>query len=125
VTQLAADSGALTSVRGQGSGAGYRELALAFERGTLRIECDVDSDEVVVSVDAALEELPEIHEQALSGLFGKVIQQAWTMTNDRGFDDGFQLRCIDLDTRVEACAQFEAAAGVLLVAQVTPLWRHS
>jgi hypothetical protein len=51
-------------------------------------------------------------------LRGKVVEQAWTMTNDRGFEDAFQRRCIDLKTRSESCVQFEAAAGVLVLAQV-------
>ena len=119
VTKLASDSGVLARVHGRRADVGYQELALAFERGTLRLTCDADSAGTSVS------ELRDVDEQALASLLGKVIEQAWEMTNDRGFDDGFQLRCIDLDTRAEACVQVEAAAGVLRISQVTPLRRHS
>jgi hypothetical protein len=60
----------------------------------------------------------------LAALAGKVIEQAWAMKNDRGFNDSFQLRCIDLNTRAELSVEVEAAAGTLIVAEVHPLGRH-
>jgi hypothetical protein len=49
--------------------------------------------------------------EAVGSLRDKVIERAWSTTNDRGFNDAFQLRCINLDTLTEACIQLEAAAG--------------
>jgi Family of unknown function (DUF6334) len=112
-------------VHGRRYESGYQELVFVFEHGTLRIACDADSDEVVVTADGPGNELPEVAEQPLIASVGKVIEQAWAMKNDRGFDDGFQLRCIDLDTRAEVSVQVEAAAGTLMLAEVRPLRRHS
>ena len=126
VRELATDSGALVGVHGKRSGAGFAILALVFEHGTLRLDCNADTDEVVASSDAARDDLSEVlNDDTFTSLQGKVIEQTWTMANDRGFADGFQLRCIDLNNRVEVCVQFEAAAGTLMVAQVASLWRHS
>ncbi len=112
VRQLAADSGVLLSVHGDRTGSGFATLAFVFERGTLRLDCNADTDEVVAWADAARNDLPELlSDETLASLRGKVVEQAWTMANDRGFADAFQLRCIDLDSRAEVCVQFEAAAG--------------
>ena len=122
VRQLAADSGALRSVHGERTGAGFATLAFVFERGILRLDCNADTDEVVASADAAPNDLPEIlNDATLAPLGGKVVEHAWTMANDQGFADAFQVRCIDLDSRAEACVQVEAAAGVLMVTQVVSL----
>jgi hypothetical protein len=122
VRQLAADSGALRSVHGKRTDAGYATLAFVFEHGILRLDCNADTDEVVASADAAPNDLPAVvNDATLSPLQGKVVEHAWTMTNDRGFADAFQLRCIDLDSRAEACVQVEAAAAALMVAQVVNL----
>lgn len=124
ISDLVSDSGGLVSIHGRAEGVGYRTLAFVFEHGILRFECQVDSDEVAVSVDPTSTELPKVDDGALASLHAKVIELAWTMTNNRGFSDGFQLRCIDLHTRAEATVQLEAAAGVLTVARVSSLRGH-
>jgi len=119
VRQLAADSGALITVHGRRAGAGFAAIVLVFEHGTLRLECNPDTDEVIASGGVAGNDAAQVlDDETLRALRGKVVELAWTMTNNRGFEDGFQLRCIDLDSRAEACVQFEAAAGVLVAVQV-------
>jgi hypothetical protein len=121
VRKLAADSGALRRIAGRRSGAGYALLDLIFDRGTLRLTSDADTDEIVVRVDVAPDsDSDEIeNDVALACLTGKVIEQAWTMSNDRGYEDAFQVRCLDLETRRESCCQFEVAAAAITVARVS------
>jgi hypothetical protein len=121
VRQLAADSGALHTVAGRRSAAGYEALELIFERATLRLTCNPDTDEIVITAaDQVATGLREIRDDgSLCSLLGKVISQAWIMVNDRDYQDGFQLRCIDLGTRDESCCQFEVAASAITVARVT------
>ncbi len=122
VQTLAADSGSLRRVDGVRSGAGYAFLDLVFDRGTLRLACDADTDEIVVS--ASRDDLPSNdsapvgNDPALASLIGKIIEQAWTMLNDRGYADAFQIRCLDLATRETSCCQFEVAAAAITVARV-------
>jgi hypothetical protein len=121
VRRLAADSGVLRRIAGRRTAAGYVLLDLIFDQGRLRLAADADTDEIVVRVDASAEsDVDEIgNDAALASLAGKVIQQAWTMSNDRGYADAFQLRCLDLESRDESCCQFEVAAAVITVARVT------
>jgi hypothetical protein len=118
VRQLAADSGALRRVTGRAFESGYEVLDLAFERGTLRLGCNQDTDEITVAALAQPSEFDPVSHQALADLIGKVIEHAWTMVNDRGYQDAFQLRCIDLAARTQACSQFEVAASAITVARV-------
>jgi hypothetical protein len=121
VRKLVADSGVLRRIVGRRSGGGYALLDLIFDRGRLRLTSDADTDEIVVRVDAAQEsDFDEIEDDAaLASLRGKVIEQAWTMSNDRGYGDAFQIRCLDLKSRRESCCQFEVAAAAITVARVS------
>lgn len=122
VRRLVVDSGPLRSIHGARAGVGFATLAFVFERGTLRLDCDTDTDEVVASADAATSDLPEIaNNETLAAPRGKVVEQAWVMTSDRGFADAFQIRFIDLESRAEVSVQVEAAAGALELAAVTGL----
>ncbi len=122
VRKLATDSGVLRTIYGQRSGAGYAAIAFGFERATLRLDCNADTDEIIARADPSPSDLPEVvDDQMLSSLMGKVIEQAWTMQNHRGFADGFQLRCLDVAKRDEVCLQFEAAAATMTLMQVTDL----
>lgn len=122
VRELATDSGVLRTVHGQRFGAGYAAIAFAFERATLRLDCNADTDEIMARADPSPSDLPEVvDDQMLSSLVGKVIEQAWTMRNHRGFADAFQLRCLDVVNRDEVCLQFEAAAATMTLMQVTEL----
>jgi hypothetical protein len=118
VRQLAADSGVLRQVAGRRFESGYEVLDLAFDRGTLRLACNQDTDEITVAALDRQTEFDVVSDESLVDLIGKVIEQAWTMVNDRGYRDAFQLRCIDLGTRSESCRQFEVAASTITVARV-------
>jgi hypothetical protein len=118
VRQLAADSGVLRQVAGRRFESGYEVLDLAFDRGTLRLACNQDTDEITVAALDRPTEFDVVSDESLVDLIGKVIEQAWTMVNDRGYRDAFQLRCIDLGTRSESCRQFEVAASTITVARV-------
>jgi hypothetical protein len=118
VRQLAADSGVLRQISGRRFESGYEVLDLAFDRGTLRLGCNQDTDEVTIAVLDQPSEFDPVSDEVLVDLIGKVIEQAWTMVNDRGYQDAFQLRCIDLGTRSESCRQFEVAASAITIARV-------
>ena len=84
-----------------------RSLSSRFEHGTLRLTCNGDTDDIVVVACERMDRSDEIvNDDLLADLVGKVIEQAWTMVNDRGYADGFQLPCVDLATRSESCRQF-------------------
>lgn len=124
VRKLAADSGILRYVAGQRSPEGYEWLEFNFDRGTLRLTCDADTDQIVV--DAIKQQPSEFDgfigdDGALASLVGKVIEHAWMMVNDRGYRDAFQIRCVDVATRSESCCQFEVAASALTVTRVSPV----
>jgi hypothetical protein len=118
VRQLAADSGVLRQVAGRRFESGYEVLDLAFDLGTLRLGCSPDTDEITVAVLDQPSQFDPVSDDVLVDLIGKVIEQAWTMVNDRGYQDAFQLRCIDRGTRSESCCQFEVAASAITVARV-------
>lgn len=122
IRELADDSGVLGRVYGRRSPAGYEVLELIFDHGSLRLSRDGDTDEILADVSKqATSDLPEIHDDdALASIGGKVIELAWTMVNSRGYEDAFQLRCIDLATRSESCLQFEVGASVISVVRVSP-----
>jgi hypothetical protein len=119
--QLIAESGLLRRIAGRRSPAGYEVLELVFDRGILRLTCDGDTDEI--AVDATRQEASELDEigedDSLVDLLGKTIELAWTMVNNRGYTDAFQLRCLDLGTRLESCRQFEVAASAISVSRVS------
>ena len=120
VRQLAADSGVLKRVTGRHTPAGYEVLDLVFDRGTLRLRCDGDADEIVMDVAEEASEFDEIRDvEAFSAITGSIISQAWTMVNDRGYADAFQLRFHDPLTRLESSWQFEVAASAITVGRVT------
>ena len=106
--QLAADSGVLRQVAGRRFESGYEVLDLAFDHGTLRLACNQDTDEITIAVLAQPSEFDLVSDE-----------QAWTMVNDRGYQDAFQLRCIHLETRSEICRQFGVAASAITVASVS------
>ncbi len=121
VRDLAFDSGVLRRISGRPAPGGYETLELMFDRGTLRLTCDGDTDEIVVEVarqDAT--DLEEIRDNdVLVSLLDKAIELAWIMVNHRGYTDSFQIRCLDLATRSESCCQFEVAASVIGVRSVS------
>jgi hypothetical protein len=120
VQQLAADSGLLKRVAGRQTPAGYEVLDLVFERGTLRLTCDGDTDEIVVDVvEEAADFIGMRDDEAFAAIIGSIIEQAWTLVNDRGYTDAFQLRLLDQLTRSENSCQFEVAASAITVARVT------
>jgi hypothetical protein len=41
------------------------------------------------------------------------------MSNERGYADAFQIRCLDVESRRESCCQFEVAAAAITVARVS------
>jgi hypothetical protein len=121
VRDVATDSGALRRISGRPAPGGYEMLELMFDRGTLRLTCDADSDEIVVDVGRqGATDLEEIRDdEVLVSLVGKAIELAWIMVNNRGYADAFQIRCLDLATRSESCCQFEVSASVISVRSVS------
>ncbi len=118
--QLAADSGVLKRVAGRHTPAGYEVLELVFDRGTLRLRCDGDTDEIIVDVAEEASRFDEISDdEAFAAIIGSMISQAWKMVNDRGYEDAFQLRFHNPLTRSENSCQFEVAASAITVARVT------
>jgi hypothetical protein len=121
VKRLSDDSGVLTRVLGLRHGTRYESLRLVFERGRLAIACDANTDEIILTADPASvdEDLANVADDpVLASLLGKVVELAWTLTNHRGYADGFQVRCLDLETRDESCCQFEVAAAAITVTLV-------
>jgi len=119
VRKLAADSGVLRRIAGSRTGAGYVLLDLTFDRGTLRLTCNADTDEILVRGTDEASDCAEIDDDAdLSSLIGGAIEQAWTMSNDRGYTDAFQIRCLDPQSRHESCCQFEVGVAAISVARV-------
>jgi hypothetical protein len=122
VRKLAADSGVLRRIAGNRTSAGYASLDLTFDQGTLRLTCDADTDEILVCVSDGrpASDFAEIDDaDDLSSLVGGVIDQAWTMSNDRGYVDAFQIRCLDPVSRRESCCQFEVGAAAITVKRVS------
>ena len=64
VRKLSTDSGVLRRISGCRQPAGYDLLELAFDNGSLRLACDADTDEIVVTVQATSsgDELPDVLE---------------------------------------------------------------
>ena len=118
--KLAADSGVLHRIAGRRTSAGYAMLEFIFNRGTLRLTCDADTDEILVCVASEpTSDAEAVDDGHLASLLGGVIEQAWTMTNDRGYADAFQIRCVDLESRRENCVQFEVGAAAIAVTRVS------
>jgi hypothetical protein len=73
--RLAADSGQLLRVLGRRTAQGYESLRLVFERGSLLLAVDPDSDEIVVTEEAAAagnDHLPEVTDDlVLSPFWGR------------------------------------------------------
>jgi hypothetical protein len=118
VESLLSDSGELLAASGLAASAGrWATVVLEFARGTLRLACNDDTDEVVVSADAGqLDAGIPIDE--VDDLIGMTVEYAWELRNQRGYTDGFQLRLIAQDGRLET-RQFEVAASAMDIRRVT------
>ena len=114
VQRLFEDGGELLAVRARQVGSGQiAELAFDFPTGTLHCRCNVDTDEIIIEVvDAASLDYSVIRDEALAGLRGMSVSDAWLMTNDRGYTDALQLRFMDTEGREET-RQFEVAASTI------------
>lgn len=124
VCELAADSGPLKHATGRPANAGeplrYEVIEFIFERGTLRLSANVDTDEILVEVRDVPSDLPQVShaDASFASLEGKVVEYAWAMMNHRGYMDAFQVRWLDLSNRSEACLQFEVVASDINVRRV-------
>ena len=122
VWNLTADSGPLLHVLGRRTAQRYESLRLIFQRGSLLLVADADTDEIVVHAEATVPASDGLtgvaDDEVLSPLLGKVIEWAWTLTNNRGYTDAFQIRGLDPETREESCVQFEAAAATITATRV-------
>jgi Family of unknown function (DUF6334) len=84
------------AVKGLPAPAGrYRELEFEFSAGVLTLRCDDDADELVAEVGRQGEDAESIKDSWVKGLLGKWIEYAWGLRNDRGYNDGFQLRLMN------------------------------
>src|SRR3954447_20647776 len=120
---LASDSGPLVSIHARRESVGrYNALALVFSKGVMTVRCDVETDEVVVTVDAeAPGDMPSVErdvDDGLCGLEGMVIEYVWMMINHRGYSDALQIRLLNLDSREEQARQFEVAASAMTIHRV-------
>lgn len=111
------DSGPLVRVCGDVTppGGQYWVLAFVFETGTLTLSCNEDTDEIIVEPhERDLSALDDISDDELfQPLVGKHIADLWWMTNHRGYQDGFQMRLLDLADRSEVTRQFEVIASAM------------
>ena len=116
------DAGPLVQIRGDPTPPGdqYRALAFIFEHGALMLECNEDTDEIIVEPhERDLSTLQDVSDdEPFEPLVGKYIEHLWWMTNHRGYQDGFQMRLLDLGDRSESTLQFEVAASALYVRAV-------
>ena len=90
-----------------------------FEHGALCLTPIGDSDEVdirLVDTGGLTSERPAI----FLDLLGMIVEDAWEMTNHRGYRDGFQMRFLELASRLERTCQFEVAASAIRVCDVQP-----
>jgi hypothetical protein len=99
----------------------YAVIELRFARGTLRLSCDDDTDEIIATAveDSGSALVDVAADPPFVDLIGKTIEYAWTMTNHRGYEDAFQLRLLDLAARTEATRQFEVAASAISAVSLT------
>lgn len=110
------DSGPLVGVEApRGDGESFRRLVFAFANGVLDITAAGDTDEIHI---AASPPRPATEQRiatpaALEHLLGCVAESGWQMTNHRGYNDAFQVRFLNLQTRDEFTEQFEVAASAL------------
>ena len=118
VERLTADSGVLIGVRGRAvPGDRFASLFLRFKAGTLKLACDDDTDEIIVSViDGDVGE-SDVRHGALADLDGLTLEYAWELRNHRGYVDGFQVRLRDGHGREETL-QFEVGASAIDVRRV-------
>jgi hypothetical protein len=118
VRRLAADSGELLAVTGSAvAGRRFIALFLRFERGTLKLSCNDDTDEIVASVSDDPEGHDDVSHDALNELVGLTLDYAWELRNHRDFMDGFQVRLRDGHGREETL-QFEVGASAMDVRRV-------
>ncbi len=118
IANLIGDSGALVSVSGLVvAERRFAKIALEFAAATLILRCEDDTDEIVVQVADTVPDCPAINHPLLVGLIEMTIADAWTMTNQRGYDDAFQVRFVAED-RSEETRQFEVAASAMDVYRV-------
>lgn len=119
VEQLFAATGELLEVLGRRAvGDRYRAIAFVFSSGTLQIRCNDDTDEVILESISDLDRAYEVADHPfLTGLEGMSLEEAWVMTNRRGYEDAFQIRLADRACN-EHVRQFEVAASAIDVRQV-------
>lgn len=123
VQQLVDNSGSLTAIRGVAEAPGrFASVRFEFERGSLSLTCDDDTDEIVAAIGLSTPtsdraEAP-LEVDALRGLLGATVEYAWELCNHRGYRDGFQLR-FSGGVVGQATIQFECAASALDVLRVT------
>jgi hypothetical protein len=118
--EFIADTGPLLRVRGRAMDGSWERLVFVFERGSVRLCVDPNSDEIMTAVIATeavgLEDISQ--EDEFRPLVGRVAEYAWSMVNHRGYSDAFQLRFLDLQDKTTVTRQFEAAAAVIWVTGV-------
>jgi hypothetical protein len=119
VMHLAADSGPLLKVSGVAAARErFSSLDLEFASGVLCLRCDDDTDEIIVTASQRPVDSPGVSHPAISDLTGLSIEYAWSLTNHRGYVDGFQLRLTDGLGREET-RQFEVGASAIDVRRVS------
>jgi hypothetical protein len=91
-------------------------LAFEFDKGTLLLRCDDDTDEIVLETTNPPARR-DSSKTLLSELIGMQIDYAWELRNHRGYMDAIQLRLTAADGR-EATCQFEAAASAMDIRRV-------
>lgn len=118
VEGLVASAGKLVTVTGCAvPGHRFTTLLLRFDSGTLKLACDDDTDEIIVSVIEGEVGQQEVRYNALAKLAGLTLDYAWELRNHRGYLDGFQLRLRDGHGQEETL-QFEVGAAAIDVYRV-------
>jgi hypothetical protein len=118
VKNLVSDSGSLLAVTGIACpGDRFSSLRLESASGALDLRCDDDTDEIVVEVSTDSADYPSVGHAALDDLIGLSIEYAWTLIDNRGFVDAFQIRLTDGLGRDET-RQFEVGASAMDVRRV-------
>lgn len=118
VERLTADSGELIDVTGCAlPGDRFTTLFLRFKAGTLKLACDDDTDEIIVSIIDGEVGQQDVLCDRLADLAGLTLDYAWELRNHRGYLDGFQVRLRDAHGREETL-QFEVGASAMDVRRV-------
>jgi hypothetical protein len=113
VVELSSDSGGLLETKGLEVSPGrYSVLHLKFRSGAIHLQCNDDTDEIIVEIGREIVDYPNVTHAALIDLIGMSIEYAWSLTNNRGYEDAFQLRLTNGEGREETL-QFEVAASAM------------